>query len=96
MRCISALQLPEECAPTEPPVEPNPPRDAETLPDDELVGDDEPLPLERENQACDEEPPPRPEEDEPPDRHGSRDVEGDDTDAPWAAGALQSLRGVSA
>jgi hypothetical protein len=71
MRCIAARQLPDECAPTEPPVEPNPPRDAETLPDDDPVGDDEPLPPERATHACDEEPLPCPEEDEWVDPHGS-------------------------
>jgi hypothetical protein len=40
------------------------------VPDDEPVGDDEPLPLERENHACDEEPLPCPEDDERVDAHG--------------------------
>jgi hypothetical protein len=66
MRCIWAGQLPDEWAPTEPPVEPNPPRDADTVPDDVPVGDDEPVEPERENHECDEEDPlPCPEEDEP-------------------------------
>jgi hypothetical protein len=97
MRCIAARQLPDECAPTEPPVEPNPPRDADTVPADVPVGDDDPVEPERENQECDEEePPPRVEEDEPPDRQGPPGFGAADTWAPCAAGVLQSLRGVSA
>jgi hypothetical protein len=96
MRCIWARQLPDECAPTEPPVEPNPPRDADTAPDDVPVGDDERVELERENHECDEELPPCPEEDELPGRQGLPEFGAADTAAPCAAGVLQSLRGVSA
>jgi hypothetical protein len=84
-----ARQLPEECAPTEPPVEPNPPRDA--MPDEGAVRDAEPADLEPEKN----DPPPCP-EDERPDRQGSPGLGLAGIAAPGAARALQSVRGVRA
>jgi hypothetical protein len=91
MRCIVADQLPEEC---EAPVDPKPPCEAPRPPLDDEVPlpecDDESVPLDPQDDECDDDDPVRLEDVELPDEQGSFGA--CVADMPAGGRAAQSLR----
>jgi hypothetical protein len=92
----AARQPPEECAAVAPPVDPKPPRDVDTMPDEGADFDVDAVELEREKNERDEDDPPPPDDDERVDRQGSPGLGAPDIAAPGAGCALQLALGINA